>query len=113
MVITNKRLLISFWVLAYVLLGMVIISISASCLFFLVNRTMPSDLAIGTYAELWSYYKNDSVQSTRLYMATGFSALMVYVAPLFLLLDRDRQTRSLHGDARFANDKEIRKSGLY
>lgn len=117
MVITKKRILVCCSALAYFLVGLVVISIAASCIFFLANRTIPGDVSVDTafdtYLGLWSYYKTDSVQSARLYAATGFSVFVVYLVPLFAIMGRAKQTRPLHGDARFADDKEIRKSGLY
>lgn len=99
-------------ILLYLFVGSVAAAYIAAIAFFLVNKTMPNELAIDTWYLYWNAYSRDPVQHKRL-IASGIASLaIVYGVPLLLLAKHRATRRSLHGDARWATESEIRKAGL-
>jgi type IV secretion system protein VirD4 len=96
----------------YLLVGAVGVAYLAAALYFLVNKVMPASLAMDTWWRYWNAYRHDPVQSHRLIGSAVLAIGAVYVAPLALVLSQLRHKRSLHGDARWATEGEIRKAGL-
>lgn len=100
------------FILLYVCVGFVAAGYIAALAYFLVNKTMPTDLAADTWYRYWTVYSVDPVQHKRL-VGSAFVALsLVYGAPLVLVSNLMRRPRSLHGDARWATEREIRNAGL-
>ncbi|MDQ1829837.1 hypothetical protein [Massilia scottii] len=109
----GKKGVIIAVVLVYIIVGFFAAQYIAGGAYFIVNKTMPADIAIDTWMRYWEAYGDDPVQHKKLMMAAGIAAIVVYVAPLLLVLLATRgQSRSLHGDARWASASEIRKAGL-
>lgn len=89
----------------------------AGYLYFFTNKTMPDQgqVTAQTWWQYWEYYKaeDDAKQIKKLKVSALGAGIIVYLIPLFLLMAALRKERSLHGDARFANGKEVRESGLH
>ncbi len=65
-----------------------------------------------TFYSYWYYYGSDPVIAKRLTMAAVIAAVAVYVLPVVAVIAANRQSRALHGAARFASAAEIYKSPL-
>jgi type IV secretion system protein VirD4 len=96
----------------YVGLGIVVASYLAGVFYFLVNKSIPDNIAVDTWLRYWHAYSDDHIQRKRLQAAAGLSMIIVYVIPVIAIASLAVKTRSLHGDARFATPSEVRKSGL-
>lgn len=83
----------------------------AGVLYFALNKTGPSDVTVDTWWTYWQLYGSDRRQHSLLLTSAFMATLTVYGAPLAVLYTL-RQKRSLHGDARWATEREIRKAGL-
>lgn len=100
------------FILVYVCIGFVAAAYIAALAYFLMNKTMPTDVAMDTWYRYWTVYSADPIQRKRL-IGSAFGALVVvYGVPLVLLTKLMGRPRSLHGDARWATEGEIRKAGL-
>lgn len=80
-------------------------------LFVVANKTNPFE-TLGTFREFYATYGDDPTQKRRLQFAGIVSVILCFVVPAIVFEALTRQTRSLHGDARWANGSEIRASGL-
>lgn len=84
----------------------------ASALFLLINKVNPAQATLGSLLDYWDWYGSEIVQRKRLLGSTALAFGLAYVGvPLALVLGARRQ-RPLHGNARFANAREIRAAGL-
>lgn len=108
----GKTVAIVVAVLVYITLGFFAAEYIAGGAYFLVNKTMPADITTDTWLRYWSAYADDPVQHKRLQLSAIVAGILVYVVPLFIVAAARGQTRSLHGDARWATAGEIRKAGL-
>ncbi len=107
-----KTLVITATVLAYLIVGFVVAQYIAGVAYFLVNKTMPTKIAVGTWQSYWDWYSGDPIQRKRLQGAALLAGFIVYLVPLFIIGALRNDRRSLHGDARFARPTEVRKAGL-
>ncbi len=86
----------------------------AGFLFFLFSKTNPfGKTDFWTWLTYWDYYHNDNIVGKRLRLSGLVAAVIAYGAPVAVLIQAMREVRSLHGDARFANTREIEKAGLF
>lgn len=99
-------------IIAYVCAGAMAGAYLAAVLYFLVNKTMPTGIALDTWYRYWIVYGANTVQQPRLVGSAITALALVYGVPLALLASALGGGRSLHGDARWATDSEIRKAGL-
>lgn len=109
----GKTVAIIFAVLAYVVLGFFAAEYVAGGAYFLVNKTIPSDITLDTWGQYWHWYSGDPIQRKRLQLSAGLAAILVYVVPGLIISSLRNTRRSLHGDARFATASEVRKAGLH
>lgn len=109
----GKTIAIIAAVLAYIVGAYFIAQYVAGCVYFLLNKSMPEAITIGTWAEYWQHYSDHPIQRKRLQLSAGFAAILLYVIPLFVIGAIRNGARSLHGDARFAYASEVAKAGLY
>jgi type IV secretion system protein VirD4 len=72
----------------------------------------PLNATLGTFSQYWTAYHEVSQYTKRLKVSLILSLVVCYVFPLIMVFMVNNKQRALHGDARFANDGEIRKSGL-
>jgi type IV secretion system protein VirD4 len=84
----------------------------AAAIYFAINKVMPGHLEPGTWLRYWAVYGDDAMQRPRLIMAAVLAAGLVCVPLLFIIGKLHSKPRALHGDARWANDSEVRKAGL-
>lgn len=105
---------------AKVLIGVVLLLVAlvaadyvAGFMFLVINKTNPLGTDLSTYLGYWSYYEGDPLQTKHLKIAGVIAFVVCFVAPVIAYLQlSEEKPRSLHGDARFATVKEVRKSGL-
>lgn len=84
----------------------------AGYLFFLINKTIPHDIAFDTWLRYWNAYSDHPVQGKRL-LITGIAApTITIVLPLVFHFSHRGRPRPLHGDARWATTAEIKQAGL-
>lgn len=100
-------------VAVYAVLGFFLAEVIAGGAYFLINKTMPSNINLDTWSIYWHWYASDPLQRKRLQLSAGIAGFLVYIVPLFVLGSLNNGRRSLHGDARFARANEVRKSGLF
>ena len=100
------------FILVYVCVGFVAAAYIAALAYFLVNKTMPNGIAMDTWHRNWTVYSADPVQHKRLIGSAILALVAVYGVPLIVLTKLIGRPRSLHGDARWATEGEIRKVGL-
>lgn len=98
-------------IVTYVMVGACAIAYLAGILYFVLNKAAPFDVAINTWWTCWQLYASDKRQHGLLLASGLMATVIVYGAPpaAWYML---RQKRSLHGDARWATESEIRKAGL-
>src|ERR1700686_760350 len=107
----RKKAITAGVVVAYLAIAFFLVQFLAGIFYFLANKTLPHDVAIGSWWNYWHFYSDDPIQRKRLQFAIVFALLVVLGVPLLILNALFHKTRSLHGDARFATDGEIRKKG--
>lgn len=107
-----KSLAIAIAVLVYLVAGFFAAQYIAGGAYYLVNKTMPTEISLDTWFQYWNGYSTDPVQRKRLQMAAVIAGVIVYLVPLLVINAVRTKTRSLHGDARWATASEIRKAGL-
>ncbi|TVT60045.1 MAG: type IV secretory system conjugative DNA transfer family protein [Azoarcus sp. PHD] len=110
---SGKTLAILGAVLAYVVVGFFAAEYIAGGAYFVVNKSIPTDITLDTWSQYWDWYSDDPVQRKRLQMSAGIAGILVYLVPLMIFSAVRSGGRSLHGDARFAVASEVRKAGLY
>jgi type IV secretion system protein VirD4 len=85
----------------------------AGFMFLVINKTNPMGTNLFTFPGYWSMYADDPAQAKHLKAAAAFGFIACFLAPFFAYMKlREEAPRSLHGDARFATMREVRKSGL-
>ncbi|WP_234487061.1 type IV secretory system conjugative DNA transfer family protein [Paraburkholderia aspalathi] len=85
----------------------------AGFMFLVINKTNPLGTNLETFYQYWYYYHADPLQSKHLKVAATIAVIACFVAPVIAILQLSAEgPRSLHGDARFATAREVRKSGL-
>jgi type IV secretion system protein VirD4 len=98
--------------LAYACAGLVASAYLAALGYFLINRAIPAGIGVDTWYRYWTAYSADPVQHKRLVGSAMFALTVVYIAPLVMLAKFRTRPRSLHGDARWATENEVKKAGL-
>jgi type IV secretion system protein VirD4 len=99
-------------VVVYGVLGLFAAAYLAAAIYFLINKTIPNGIDMGTWLRYWASFGHDSLQRPRLLSSAVAALLLVYIAPPLAIVKLRHARRSLHGDARWANEQEIRKAGL-
>jgi type IV secretion system protein VirD4 len=84
----------------------------AGAIYFVSNKRMPIHIGWNTWVNYWSIYHLDALQHPRLVLSAALALIIVLVLPVVATFASLGKRRSLHGDARWANDAEIRKAGL-
>ncbi len=98
--------------LAYACGGLVAAAYLAAVAYFLINKAIPAEIGIDTWYRYWTAYSSDPLQHGRLVGSAIFALAVVYGAPLVILAKFTASPRSLHGDARWATESEVKKAGL-
>jgi type IV secretion system protein VirD4 len=75
-------------------------------------RQNPMNATLGTFLQYWGVYHETAQYVKRLKVSVALSLVVCYGFPVIAVLTAGRKQRALHGEARFANDAEVRKSGL-
>jgi type IV secretion system protein VirD4 len=94
-------------VLAYAGVATIAAPYLAAAVFFLINKTIPAELFWETWFDYWAVYGADPLQRKRLLAAAGVALGLILGTPLLLILKTLTRGRSLHGDARWATEREI------
>ena len=108
-----KRAAMIVGVLLFLVAGACAAEYLAAWLYFLIIKKMPSGVAPGTFLSLWDQLAEIPAVRKKLIGAGAVATAVVFLPPIFLLLSRVGNNRSLHGDARFAKRSEIKKAGLF
>ena len=104
------------WVLGFVVFIAASVGVVwlAGFFFFAFSKTNPfGKTDFSTWWTYWQHYQNDPAVVKRLKVSAIVAAAVVYGAPIVALIAAMREVRSLHGEARFANAREIEKAGLF
>ena len=99
-------------VAAWLVVGAVAAAYIAGAAFYILNKTVPSGISFDTWLRYWDAYSDDPQQRRHLLRAAAIAGAAVVAAPLLAIAAMNRSSRSLHGDARWANAAEIREAGL-
>jgi type IV secretion system protein VirD4 len=84
----------------------------AGFLFLAANKTNPLGTTFTTIYQYWYYYRDDPEQIGHFRFAFVVAGLVAVAMPFSVVVGLLRSTRALHGEARFANAKEVKKAGL-
>jgi len=84
----------------------------SAVLFLLASRANPAQAQVFSIFSYWRLYANDPVLEKRLRASTAIACALGYLVMPAVLVGALTRRRSLHGDARFASAREIRRSGL-
>ena len=85
----------------------------AGFLFFTFSKTNPiGKTGFSTWWTYWQFYQSDPIIAKRLKVSGIVAAVAGYGIPLVAIVVAMREIRSLHGEARFATNAEVLKSGL-
>lgn len=95
-----------------VVVGLMFGMYAAGFFFLVANKTNPFNAELTTIYQYWYYYQEDPSQTGRFRFAFAMGGLVATVMPFSIIVGLFRSGRALHGDARFANAKEIKKAGL-
>lgn len=105
--------------MAYVISAAVVIPIMAAAVFyvagmlFLLFSEMPvAGVGMSTWLDYMSHYGDIKSVNKKLHFSMIGAVGICVVVPAFAVFMATGNKRKLHGAARFANDAEIRKSGL-
>lgn len=105
--------------MAYVIMALLFLPImAAGSLYvagmgFLMFSDMPvAGASFGTWLSYWEHYSHVPSINKKLQLSMLAGVGICVVIPVFAVLMASGKKRALHGAARFANDAEIRKSGL-
>ena len=107
----RKAAAIAFALAAYAALACAALYLSA-VLFLLLNKANPAQARFSSIGRYWRLYADDPPLRKKLMtsIATSGAGLLVVLPATLVAAARPR--RKLHGDARFANPDEVRRSGL-
>lgn len=109
----KTSLWLKLWIAAILFaLALVLANYLAGFLFLAQNKVNPLNTGIGTFLGYWSYYKNDPAQTIHFQFSIVVSLILSFAVIGFISGLLNRKTQSLHGDARWANLKEVKASGL-
>lgn len=108
----SRAVIIATVLTAYLAAGMVAAAYLAGAAFFVLNKTIPDAIAIDTWYRYWHAYAADPLQHRRLLLSAAIAAAALLAPPLCALGALAHGQRSLHGDARWASEREIREAGL-
>ena len=101
---------------ALIALALVILTVGvcylSGVLFLLANKVNPLRAHVFSIASYWNLYSEDAALRKRLSGSIAIAALVGYVVLPAMLLGGTVRRRPLHGDARFANAAQVRRSGL-
>jgi type IV secretion system protein VirD4 len=81
-------------------------------LFLVVNKVNPRQAEFASIVQYWDQYADEPRRRKQLLGSMAASAFGVLIVLPFSLVMAARRQRPLHGDARFANPAEVRRSGL-
>ncbi len=84
----------------------------AGFLFFLFSKANPLHADFSTWFTYWNYYQDDPIIAKRLKTSLIIAAIAGFGIPIAALVAALRDIKHLHGNARFANNSEIRNAGL-
>lgn len=104
-----------------VLLGVLIAAVAAVAavwlsgfFFFLFSKVNPlGQTDFFTWMNYFEHYQNDPVVLKRLKVSAIVACVVCFGLPAAIAAAALREVRSLHGEARFANNAEIEKAGLF
>ena len=86
----------------------------AGYIYGLLNKSVTLSVSLETWWQHWRAYAVFPDQRKKLQLAAIISGVIVFLIPILILTRLlSVRTRSLHGDARFANGREIAKAGLF
>ena len=80
--------------------------------FLLLNKVNPRHAEFASIVQYWDLYADDPRRRKQLIGSMASSGFGMMVVLPFSLVAAARSRRPLHGDARFANPAEVRRSGL-
>jgi len=109
----GKTIAIVAGLLVWLIGGYFAASYIAGGAYFLVSKTMPHDITPDTWWTYWHWYSTDVLQRKHLQVAAAAGVFIVYILPLIVASALSQTSRSLYGDARWANIGEVRKKGLF
>ena len=86
----------------------------AGVVFFLLSKADPlaAKVGVGTWWSYWQHYQLEPEIAKRLKFSAFLGVIGGVVAPSVALVYMFRESRSLHGEARFATAGEIQRAGL-
>ena len=100
----------------FVLLAVALLAAAApylsAVLFLAINKADPRQAHWLSIVQYWDFYKDDPLLRKKLVVSMVGSGVGLFVLLPAVLLSATRQSRPLHGDARFANATEITQAGL-
>jgi type IV secretion system protein VirD4 len=83
-------------------------------LFFLFSKANPlGKTDLSTWWTYWQFYSHNPVVSKNLILSLMLAAICGYFFPAVVAISAMDDFRSQHGDARFANEREVAKAGLF
>ncbi|GJI93129.1 hypothetical protein [Duganella hordei] len=109
---TSRILFIVAASLVLLAAGLLASAYLAGALYFVANKTLPQALDIDTWHVYWRAYAQHPQQRPRLIFAAAAAPAIVFGLPLLLYAQHASRPRPLHGDARWADHNDLRKSGL-
>ena len=109
---TWQRVAIAAVIVAYLAVAILATLWLAGALFFILHKSLPHNVGIGTWLNYRHYYWHDGHQRGLL-MLSIFLAGIVALAPGFILSTMlSGRGPELHGSAKFATPQDVRKAGL-
>jgi type IV secretion system protein VirD4 len=104
------------WIFGIVVAGLVLAGVMwlAGAIFFVLSKANPfGKVELLTWWAYYQHYADAPVYGKRLVVSALAAAGILGCLAVMVWIGVTRNTRSLHGDARFANNAELAKAGLY
>lgn len=108
----KKRVALIIGLVAYIFAAALGSEVMAGYVFALLNKRLPVDFQWNFFIDCWKFHSHESVQLKRLIVSLAISTGVVFGGPAVLVINATTKRRELHGSARFAYPREIKKAGL-
>lgn len=114
-VTTNKKILFVVMLLITTFLFILLGQLTGAALFFKLTSIPLESVAYDSLYRYWQEYKFNSQVRPYIQLGIGVSVVIALLSPfLFIKLVMSFQKKEeIHGSARWANDKDLKKSGLF
>jgi len=111
--VTRKHVLLAIGIPTAIVMALVLVDWLAGAVILGIHHLNPMHARLETFYSVWYWTHDDAKEVKHLKAAVVIALLLVILPPTMLLANLRNREAPLYGNARFANDAEIRAAGLY